>query len=78
MKRATRPPGVKVANFKLGRRIQKVRTAQGLTQEQLAEKIGKGLDWIAHIETGREVPNIAMLRKIARALGVKVKDLLPF
>jgi transcriptional regulator with XRE-family HTH domain len=78
MKRATRPPGVKIANFKLGRRIQKVRTAKKITQEQLAEKIGTGLDWIAHIETGREVPNIAMLRKIARALGVKVQDLIPF
>jgi hypothetical protein len=31
-----------------------------------------------HIETGREVPNLAMLQKIARALGVKVKELIPY
>ena len=73
-----RPENVKVSDFKLGRRIQKVRKAKGITQEQLAERIGTGFQWIAHIETGREVPNVAMLRKIARALGVKVKDLIPF
>ena len=73
-----RPEGVSISDYKLGRRIHKVRKAKGITQEKLAEKIGTGIDWIAFIETGREVPNIAMLRKIARALGVKVKDLIPF
>jgi transcriptional regulator with XRE-family HTH domain len=55
--------------------MQKVRIAQGLTQEQLAEKIGTSTTWIGHLETGRAVPNLAMLQKIARALGMKVKDL---
>jgi transcriptional regulator with XRE-family HTH domain len=46
--------------------MQKVRIAQGFTQEQLAEK------------TGRAVPNLKMLQKIARALQVKVKELIPY
>jgi transcriptional regulator with XRE-family HTH domain len=58
--------------------MQKVRIAQGLTQEQLAEKIGTSTTWIGYLETGRAVPNLAMLQKIARVLGVKVKDLIPY
>jgi len=52
--------------------------AKRLTQEQLAEKIHTSWTWVAHIETGRETPNLKMLEKIARALGVKVVDLIPF
>lgn len=73
-----RPANVKESDFKLARRIHKVRKAKGLTQEQLAEKTGTSLSWISHLEVGQEVPNIAMLRKIAKALGIKVKDLIPF
>jgi len=65
-------------DYKLGRNIRKVRRAKTLTQEQLAEKIHTSWTWIAHIETGRETPNLKMLQKIARALGVKVVDLIPF
>ncbi len=67
----------KVAH-RLGRRIQKMRKATGLTQEDLAEKINTSWTWVAHIETGRETPNLKMLQKIARALRVKVKDLIPY
>ncbi len=63
---------------KLGKRIQKIRKDKGLTQEQVAEKIGKSRQMITFIETGREIPNVKMLQKIARALGVKVKELIPF
>ena len=30
------------------------------------------------LKTGREVPNLSMLQKIAQALGMKVKDLIPY
>jgi transcriptional regulator with XRE-family HTH domain len=73
-----KPDAVAKQNWRLGRTIRKVRLAHGLTQEQLAEKIGTSTPWIGYIETGREVPNLAMLQKIARALGVKVKELIPY
>jgi transcriptional regulator with XRE-family HTH domain len=73
-----KPQEVKKKNWKLGRYIRKIRKAKGLTQEQLAEKIGTSTPWIGHIETGREVPNLPMLQKIAHALGVKVKELIPY
>jgi transcriptional regulator with XRE-family HTH domain len=73
-----KPDTVPKKQWQLGRHIQKVRKANGLTQDQLAEKIGTSTPWIGHIETGREVPNVKMLEKIARALRVKVKDLIPY
>jgi transcriptional regulator with XRE-family HTH domain len=74
----TKPKAVPKKQWRLGRQMQKVRKARGLTQEQLADKIGTSTPWIGNIETGRVVPNLAMLQKIARALGVKVKELIPY
>lgn len=65
-------------DIRLARHVQKVRKAQGITQEQLAEKVGVSTTWIGYIETGRNKPNIDLLKKIARVLGVQVKDLIPF
>ncbi len=58
--------------------LKKIRQSKGVTQEELAEKIGTSQTWIAYIETGRNKPNLDMLEKIAKALGVKTKDLIPF
>ncbi len=74
----TKPNAVSKKQWRLARHLQKVRIAHGITQEKLAEKIGTSTQWIGNIETGREVPNLAMLQKIARALGVKVKELIPY
>ena len=57
---------------------EKIRKLKGFTQEQLAEKVGASSPWIGHIETGREVPNLLMLQKVTHALGVKVKELIPY
>jgi transcriptional regulator with XRE-family HTH domain len=73
-----KPDAVPKKHWQLGRQIQKVRKANGVTQEQLAEKIGTSTPWIGQIETGRELPNVKMLEQIARALKVKVKDLIPY
>jgi transcriptional regulator with XRE-family HTH domain len=73
-----KPEAVPKKNWQLGRQIRKVRKASGFTQEQLAEKIGTSTAWIGHIETGRALPNMKLLQKIARVLRVKVKDLIPY
>ena len=73
-----RGPNVSRQAFKLGRHIQKVRQAQGITQEELAEKIHVSQTWITLIETGKKTPNLRLLQKIAKVIGVKVKDLIPF
>lgn len=65
-------------DYRLGRNMQKVRQEKAITQEQLAEKVGVSTTWIGYIETGYRKPNLKLLYKIARTLGVKVKDIFPF
>lgn len=63
---------------KLGRKIQKLRKEIRLTQEELAEKLNISRTHIGHIEQGRKSPSLKLVEKIARVLGVKVKDIFPF
>lgn len=65
-------------DYRLGRKIQKIRKGKELSQEKLAEKVGVSTTWIGYIETGYRRPNLKMVYRIARALGVKVKDIFPF
>lgn len=65
-------------DYRLGRRIQKIRKEKGLTQEQLAEKVSVSTTWIGYIETGYRRPNLKMIYKISKTLKVKSSDLLPF
>lgn len=65
-------------DLRLARHIQKMRKKAGLTQEELAERVRKSVVWIGLIESGRRIPNLKLLYKIARVLDVKVKDLFPF
>jgi XRE family transcriptional regulator, regulator of sulfur utilization len=58
---------------KLGRRIEELRKAKGLTQEELAEKSGFHRAYFWDIENGRNV-SIKTIYKIAQALGVSLSD----
>jgi transcriptional regulator with XRE-family HTH domain len=73
-----RPKDVTKQNWKLARTIQKIRKARQITQEELAARLNVSQSWLARIETGREIPNLKRLQQIARALQVKVKDLIPY
>jgi transcriptional regulator with XRE-family HTH domain len=46
-----------------------------LTQESLAEKADLSTVFVSRIERGIESPSLDNLVKIAKALGVKVRDL---
>ena len=65
-------------DYRLGRRMQKVRQEKGITQEKLAEKVGVSTTWIGYLETGYRRPNLKMIYKIARVLKVPASELLPF
>ena len=60
----------------LGRHIQRLREARGLTQEALAEKAHWSRGYLARVETGRYEPSLTMLAKVAKALRVPVAELL--
>ncbi|MGA2166473.1 MAG: helix-turn-helix domain-containing protein, partial [Solirubrobacteraceae bacterium] len=58
-----------------GHRVAQARKRAGLTQPQLAEKIGVGRVSIARIEAGRQSPSVVLALKIARELGEPVEAL---
>lgn len=59
----------------LGRRIAAQRKAQGLTQAQLAERLGISQQTLAHYEVGRLRVAVAMLPALAKELAVSVEAL---
>lgn len=59
----------------LGLRIRDLRRAQGLTQEELSEKLGMLAPNYARIEQGRMNVTVDTLTRIAKVLKVRVADL---
>lgn len=55
--------------------LRSVRKASGLSQSELAARVGVKRQAVYDMETGRYVPNTALALKIARELGCKVETL---
>lgn len=62
----------------LGRRIKLLRRRAGMDQEELAYKCGMEFQNISRIENGRQNASILTLARIAKALEIRVKDLIDF
>ena len=58
-----------------GNQIRHLRKAKGLTQTQLAQRIGISLNSVQRYEKNERQPSIDLLFKIANALGVTFLDL---
>lgn len=59
----------------LGWKVQKLRKAKGLTQEELVEDLGISRVYMGYIEQVRETPSLKLLLKISKKLGVKIEEL---
>lgn len=74
--RRTPPPeAVLLRRVALGRRMRELRTAAGLSQDQLADRIGMERRSIQRYERGERDPRFSDLVLIADALGVSVVEL---
>lgn len=62
----------------MGCEIRSHRKAAGLSQETLAKMIGSGQGYIHRAEVGKVSIGIGTLIKIADALDIEVRDLIPF
>lgn len=62
--------------YKIGQKIRKIRKAHGLSQEELAEKIGISTTHMSHIETGNTKLSLSVFVDIANALEVRTDELL--
>lgn len=63
------------AQIKFGRKVRELRTAAGLSQEALAEKAGLHRTYIGMIERAEKNITLANIEKIARALGVPLREM---
>ncbi|MCD7878376.1 MAG: helix-turn-helix transcriptional regulator [Candidatus Gastranaerophilales bacterium] len=63
---------------KIGKNIKKRRKELGYTQQELADKIGKGLNFLGKVEIAFSKPSLDTLIDISKALDIKLKDLLDF
>ena len=61
---------------KVGKYISRLRKQEGLTQEELAEKIGVNSKTISKWETGINVPDTVLLFELSRVFKVNVQDIL--
>ena len=61
---------------KIGKFIALNRKNNGLTQEQLAEKLGVTNKTISRWETGKYMPDLSLLKPLSEELGVTLNELL--
>ena len=50
--------------------VRQLRTAQGLSQEELAHRSGVHLTWIGRLESGATNPSWGTTKRVARGLGI--------
>ncbi|SJN26591.1 Transcriptional regulator, XRE family [Microbacterium esteraromaticum] len=60
----------------IGRRIRQLRTARGMTLDELAGAIDRAPSQLSMFETGKREPKLTLLQTIARALGTTLDELL--
>lgn len=62
----------------LAKRLKQLRKNKGLTQEKLAELIGRDTKHISKLELAGSYPSIETLDRIANVLKVELKDIFNF
>src|SRR5690242_13771895 len=53
--------------YELARTVIKARTAAGLSQQELAERMGTTQPFVARLESGKVVPSMRTILKVAKA-----------
>ena len=66
----------KAVSNMVGENVRRLRLERGLTQEELAQRVGVYQSAIGQVERGETNPLVSTLIQIARALDVEPADLL--
>ena len=64
------------ASKKLAENMRKIRTRKKMSQGDICRALGVDRAYISNIESGKQNPTLATIEKIAKALGIKVNELL--
>ena len=62
--------------YKIGQKIREFRKINGLSQEQLAEKVNISTTHMSHIETGNTKLSLPVFVDLSKVLGVSTDELL--
>ena len=54
-----------------------MRTERGWSQEELAARANRHWTYIGGVERGERNPTLVVIADLARALGVRIRDLFP-
>lgn len=60
---------------RVGEVVKKVRIELGISQKQLAKKLGVAESFVNEVETGRKVVNESLISRISKVLGRDINDL---
>ena len=67
---------VDVSLIHLGNRVRVIREQKGMTQTELANKIGKDQPSINRLEKGRINPSYLYLLEVSKGLEIKLQELI--
>lgn len=59
-------------------RIRAIRVLRGLSQQQLAHRLGISATRLSEWERGHRLPNVFWCLRLADALACQIQDLFPF
>jgi transcriptional regulator with XRE-family HTH domain len=59
--------------FNIARELIQARTRTGLTQEEVARRMGTTQSAVARMESGKPLPSLRSLKRYAQATGSKIK-----
>lgn len=66
-------PVIKTVDLSFGKRLQQARCDKNMTQKELAQKLNEKTQVIQLYETGKAAPNHALISKMERVLGTKLR-----
>ena len=59
----------------IGRRLTQFRALRGVSQQELAKRVGMAASQLCRYERGRTRPGLDQVERLAEGLSVKVSDL---
>ena len=62
---------------RFGEKLKNIRLELGYSQEELSFKAGLHRTYISSVERGKRNISLTNIKKLADALGLKMKDLMP-
>jgi ribosome-binding protein aMBF1 (putative translation factor) len=70
-------PGLSDVAVRFGKRLREVREEAGISQEKLAELATLHRTYVSSVERGKRNISIENIERLAVALGVSMRDLMP-